>query len=183
MELLNIIRHINLLRDGIRIGRSTDKLKKIESQLLLMSQHTESTEDDKSDVMQREKIRILNTADFYRMAALIYLLRIDAETKTIPRISIYVQQAFQILEELPICTSPWPLFVLACEAETDKHRITILEKLDQMDQDRKIGNVFVLRNIIESLWKRKDLQADAGCRRVFQWWNPAMLNTTTPWFI
>jgi hypothetical protein len=182
LELLHIIRDINLLRDGLHAGQCINKPRKLESQLLLISQHAESTEDDKHTTVQLQKVKVLNTAEFYRLAALIYLLRIDTESR-ISRISIYVQQAFQILERLPICTSPWPLFVLACEAETDKHRITVLHTLDQMDQDRKIGNVFVLRNIIESLWKRRDLQADIRSRLVFQWWDPAMWNTNTPWFI
>lgn len=183
LELLHIIRDINLLRDGLHIPRYAEKLKKLESQLLLISQHAEIIEDYRSEAAERQKVKILNTAEFYRVAALIYLLRIDAESRTIGRISIYIQQAFRILEALPICTSPWPLFVLACEVETDRQRIAILHALDRMDQDRKIGNVFVLRNIIESLWKRRDLLADTGSRSVFQWWNPAMWNTTTPWFI
>lgn len=152
----------------------------LESQLLHLRQHANI---DDADQIQHEMARIMSTAEFYRIAALIYLLRVIPGSENAIRRSSYVNQGFQVLKSLPICTSPWPLFVLACESQTDEHRIDILRALDQMDQDRKIGNVFVIRNIIQTLWNKEDLQADVDKISNFRWWETAALSSTTPWFI
>jgi hypothetical protein len=84
---------------------------------------------------------------------------------------------------MEVCTSPWPLFILACETTTDADRIKILRVLDRMDNSRTIGNVFVLRSIIEAFWKQKDLQEDVRKPKHVDWRHLVNLDTASPWFI
>ncbi len=103
----------------------------------------------------------LLTAELYRVATLLYHHRVYAShlDRTQER-QIYLEQAFDLLSQMHLCTSPWPLFVVASEANSDGERLLILRMLDRMDEARKIGNVFVLRDIIQSFWKQQDLAAD-----------------------
>ncbi|KAI1823435.1 fungal-specific transcription factor domain-containing protein [Xylaria intraflava] len=132
---------------------------------------------------QHDRVRTLATAELYRIATFLYLLRVfSPETPPDPK-PVYLKEALRILANLKLCTSPWPLFVIACETENDDQRISILQALDLMDQERHIGNVFVLRHIIESFWKQQDLQADSGRASNLKWWDTIDANLTVPWFI
>ena len=142
-----------------------------------------------------EKTRILLTAELYRLAALIYLIKtsipraprpvnISAISPDLQAVCFYVDEAMNFLRCLETCTSPWPLFVVACESWNDKQRIEILHTLDKMDDRRNIGNILVLRAIIESFWKQQDLRADSGqSSSDLQWWDIIDLQTASPWFI
>ncbi|KAF9877266.1 O-methyltransferase [Colletotrichum karsti] len=86
----------------------------------------------------------LATAELYRLATLLYLQRVvPAEGDDTRRIT-YLQQAFAALAEVRVATSPWPVFVVACESRTDEERIHILEILDRMDRLRNVGNFIAL---------------------------------------
>ncbi len=139
---------------------------------------------DARQLPQQEQIRILTTAELYRIAAFLYLQRTgDCNAQNQEARSLYLEQAFKALNSLEVCTSPWPLFVIACETENDHQRIMILQTLDRMDNRRRIGNVFVLRAIIESFWKQQDLQADSCRASNLKWWNVVNLNINAPWSI
>lgn len=100
----------------------------------------------------------LLTAELYRVATLLYHHRVYAShlDRNKEREN-YLHHAIDLLSQMHLCTSPWPLFVVASEANSDEHRLLILRMLDRMDEARKIGNVFVLRDIIQSFWKQQDL--------------------------
>lgn len=150
-----------------------DRLCRLEQQLPSdYAQHT---------VKEQTKIRL--TAELYRMAAVLYLRAICPNIDATNQTPVWLELAFDVLTRLEICTSPWPLFVVACESQTDQQRIQILRALDRMDEDRKIGNVFVLRSLIENYWKQQDLQADADKARPLRWWELMNFDTAAPWFI
>lgn len=130
-----------------------------------------------------EQVKIQTTAELYRIATFLYLQRTCNTADAEQLRTIYMEQAFKALHSLEICTSPWPLFVIACETESDEQRIEILHILDRMDDERNIGNILVLRNIIETFWKRKDLQADTVRSNDLKWWDVVDLQTAAPWFI
>lgn len=135
----------------------------------------------KHTIKAQTKIRL--TAELYRIAAVLYLRAICPNIDATNQTSVWLEQAFKVLNGLDICTSPWPLFVVACESQTDQQRIQILRALDRMDEDRKIGNIFVLRSLIENYWKQQDLQADADKLRPLRWWELMNFDTAAPWFI
>lgn len=132
-------------------------------------------------VKEQTKIRL--TAELYRIAAVLYLRSVCPNIDATNQTPVWLELAFEVLAGLEICTSPWPLFVVACESQTDDQRIKILRALDRMDEDRKIGNVFVLRSLIENFWKQQDLQADGDRVRPLRWWELMNFDTAAPWFI
>jgi len=89
-----------------------------------------------------------------------------------------------ILQQMTVCTSPWPLFVVAGEVTTDAQRIVILDVLERMDSLRNIGNVFVVRRLIEVYWKQLDLNV-GGDKSVTRprIWQFLSTSSATPWFI
>lgn len=131
----------------------------------------------------KEQTKIQLTAELYRIAAVLYLRSVCPNVDATNQTPAWLEQAFRVLAGLEICTSPWPLFVVACESQTDAQRIEILRALDRMDQDRKIGNVFVLRSLIENFWKQQDLQADGDRVKPLRWWELMNFDTAAPWFI
>lgn len=155
--------------------------KALESKLALLTQRLDPRHEEY--LSQHDRIRTLATAELYRIATFLYLHRVGSTEPSQDIKTAYLQQALQVLGSLEVCTSPWPLFVIGCETETDDQRISILRTLDRMDEERHIGNVFVLRHIIESFWKQQDLQADSGRTGSLKWWDTIDLNLTSPWFI
>ncbi|KAI8629940.1 fungal-specific transcription factor domain-containing protein [Xylariaceae sp. FL1651] len=192
VEVMEIISYVNTYRAIELHGDSTifsdqersnraNEWRTLERRLALLTQRLAPGHEDR--LSQHERTRTLATAELYRIATFLYLHRICNTEASQEIRSAYLQQALQILSRLDVCTSPWPLFVIACEAETDDHKIIILNTLDLMDERRHIGNVFVLRHIIESFWKQQDLQADTGRTGGLKWWDTIDLHLTVPWFI
>lgn len=122
------------------------------------------------------------TAELYRLASLLYLQRVVPDIGDEVRRAAYVRQAFAALGEVPVATGPWPVFVVACEARTDEERIYILETLDRMDKLRNVGNVRVMRTILETIWRQRDLQENSDTIETKQWWLCAESSVAVPWF-
>ncbi|KAI2640084.1 fungal-specific transcription factor domain-containing protein [Xylaria nigripes] len=166
---------------GQEYSSKESEYKILASRLKSLSQRLDPR--DEEYLSHHDRVRTLATAELYRIATFLYLHRVcNNEDPTDPK-PVYLQEALQILATLKVCTSPWPLFVIACETETDEQRISILQALDLMDEVRHIGNVFVLRHIIESFWKQQDLQADSGRASNLKWWDNIDVNLSVPWFI
>lgn len=149
----------------------------------LQGLHQRLTPEEENIEAPIRKSQILATAELYRLTTLLYLQRVspldgDKDTR-----ATYIEQAFHVLAGLEVATSPWPVFVLACESQTDEHRILMLQTLDRMDNVRGIGNVHVLRGIVETFWKQHDLSMNIGSSRQVKWWEMANCDKAVPWFI
>lgn len=192
VEIMEIIHHINQLRaiaTRTQIEKTEGHFERpsvmwtfqgLQDRLFRLKQQP-PTDDTLRSVKDQTKIQL--TAEFYRIAAILYLRAICPHVDATNQTPVWLDSAFEVLAGLEICTSPWPLFVVACECRTDKQRIVILRTLDRMDQDRKIGNVLVLRDLIENYWKQKDLQADGERSGPLRWWELMNFDTEAPWFI
>lgn len=189
---MEIIHHINQLRAIAALSQVEDpagRLKRprvmwtfqgLQDRLFRLKQQPPA---NYADQPVKERTKIILTADFYHTATVLYLRSICPNVDATNQTAAWLNRAFEILAGLEICTSPWPLFVVACESRTDEQRIVILQTLDQMDTDRKIGNVYVLRNLIENYWKQRDLQADGDRPGVLRWWELLNSDNAAPWFI
>ena len=124
------------------------------------------------------------TAELYRIATLLYLYAVCADVADNMERDYRLNQALNILQQMAVCTSPWPLFVVAGEVTTDFQRIIVLDVLSRMDEVRNIGNIVVVRRLIESYWKQLDL---TGCGDKPQTrpriWQFLSTSSATPWFI
>ncbi|KAJ5291995.1 fungal-specific transcription factor domain-containing protein [Penicillium angulare] len=192
LEVLKAIHGLNQIRCKIMSGPPdiTEALI-LEGRLTSLTQNVSPVEGFESQTCTIEEHRkVIETAELYRLSALLYHQRIHADYLDRRRErEAYLTQAFHIFNRLSICTSPWPLFVIACEADSDEQRLVIIRMLDHMDEARSIGNIFILREIIQSFWKQKDLAADCDARSS----QPSWLNSldsllvdskgAVPWFI
>lgn len=189
---MEIIHHINQLRaaasrKGIDENSSSPlppvkwSSQGLEHRLTALSQQLHA--DDFAQHSTKQRSQIQATAELYRLAAILYLRRICPTIEASDNTAIYLDQAFQVFGSLEICTSPWPLFVVACEAQSDDQRIMILHGLDRMDDTRKIGNVLVLRSLIANYWKQQDLLAGGDRANSLKWWELMDFDTAAPWFI
>ncbi|KAL3417112.1 hypothetical protein PVAG01_11112 [Phlyctema vagabunda] len=100
----------------------------------------------------------MRTAELYRTATEIYLRRsVMLTTSRSLEVQKLVNAALGMIESLGVCTSPWPFFVAACEVIDDDQRFRVLRALHKMRVERRIGNIEIMREIIEGLWKKRDL--------------------------
>lgn len=188
---MEIIDHINQLRtlvtsrSAASTGSSQCDLPEVmrtcqglQDRLCQLTQHRHPSEHSAGDL---DKIHL--TAELYRIAAILYLRAICPSVDATNQTSTWLAKAFEVLTRLEVCTSPWPLFVVACESHADQQRIMILRTLDRMDENRNIGNVFVLRELIENYWIQVDLAADSEKLKPLKWWELMKFDTAAPWFI
>lgn len=189
---MEIIHHVNQLRAIAALSQVEDSTGRLEHPQVMWTfqglqdrlfrlKQQPPVDYDEQPVKEQTKIRL--TADFYHAATVLYLRAISPNVDATNQTVAWLGRAFEILDGLEICTSPWPLFVVACESRTDEQRIIILRTLDRMIQDRKIGNVFVLRDLIENYWKQRDLQADGDRPGPLRWWELLNSDNAAPWFI
>lgn len=192
VEVMLIIDFVNNLRAvELRGGMETltpeeqaehgQRWSEVESRLYFLEQRLDPKH--RKQLSEQECTRILRTAELYRLATVLYFQRSSTRLEQSNLVSSCLDQAIAILQSLAVCTSPWPLFVIACEAVTDEHRIIVLKTLDRMDVARHIGNVFVMRTIVESIWKQQDLQADKIYPASLKWWDMIQMDTAMPWFV
>jgi hypothetical protein len=103
--------------------------------------------------------RINITAEFYRIAAGLYLEQVARSSRLEDTESVQnlAQEGYVLLNNMEVCTSPWPLFILACHSNSDEQRTLILNTLQTMQKKRRIGNVTILEAIIQAIWRQEDL--------------------------
>ena len=101
---------------------------------------------------------VLETAELYRIAILIFLERgCRRKPRSAPEVEDLVNTGLKILQKLKVCGVMWPLFIVACEAESDEQRTIILETFEESGKIRKAGNISVIRGLCEAVWKQDDL--------------------------
>lgn len=186
VEIFDVIHQINRIRgshpggqDGIPTDELVHRRDRLETRLHNLAQRLDP---DEGQTAALRRIDALATADLYRLATLLYLQRICPVDGDNSMASIYLGQAFQALGTLEVVTSPWPLFIIACESRSEEQRITILRILDQMDHVRSVGNVIVMRRIIEMFWKQNDPRADTHFGQKLDWWHLVNSDVAVPWF-
>ncbi|KAF2797979.1 hypothetical protein K505DRAFT_234338 [Melanomma pulvis-pyrius CBS 109.77] len=128
--------------------------------------------------------RITLTAEFYRVATLLYLYQV-APPQAIPEKAVQglVNDGFQLLDQMGLCTSPWPLFIIACNVTSDAERLKIFSILHAMNQKRRIGNYEIIKGLIQTLWKQQDLSADERAPKKIDWRSLIDPNSCIPSFI
>ncbi|KAF2500109.1 hypothetical protein BU16DRAFT_556592 [Lophium mytilinum] len=170
MRLIRCINHLRALRVRThRLDSGIDRLASIiRSRLQVLNQEVSFRLGQNAGAVDAGRVR--RTAEFYRIGALLYLHQVVPESSlTAEYVPGLVQEAFELMDSMEICTSPWPLFMLACHVTSDVDRIRVLAILDSMDEKRRIGNVQIIRGIIKTLWKQNDLCSDQKTRIDVDW--------------
>ncbi|TVY90697.1 Pestheic acid cluster transcriptional regulator [Lachnellula willkommii] len=119
---------------------------------------------------QLDSKRILQTAELYRLASLIYLhTTLLPPPRSSSQLQSLVSRSLGLLEMFPVCTSPWPLFLTALEVNNDTDRVRVLHVLEVMQRVRRIGNVDVVQKVFETFWNQMDLRDPGHYDERFDW--------------
>ena len=175
MELLHLIGYINQLC-GLRrsagwgdltLSPYLDKISLIENRLLDLQQ--ELIVQSGSTTGNIDNKRITFTAELYRIAALLYFYQTIPPT-FLPIIDIQnlLDSALSMLWEMKICSSPWPLFIIACSI-LEEHRIPILNLMEASGSSRRIGNYSIIMGLVKAVWKRQDMLSEGKAKRYVDW--------------
>ena len=121
---MEIISYVNGLRAQ---EKQEDQMKSTEDEKTLKMEDWHAVEDRLSNMVQHldpsyatdlppgERTRILTTAELYRLATCLYLQRTSEHSQVEDIRSVLLDQAFTVLESLPVCTSPcWKMGSRRC---------------------------------------------------------------------
>lgn len=143
------------------LGQVEGRLLHLQQELLVQPGLTSGTIDH---------TRITLTAELYRIAAVLYFFQ------TVPVSFVramnpkdLVRSGLDILWEMKICSSPWPLFILACSITEDEDRIRMLDLMEASGSTRRIGNYGIIIGLVKAVWKRQDLITDEKAKRNVDW--------------
>ncbi|KAF2449717.1 hypothetical protein P171DRAFT_440185 [Karstenula rhodostoma CBS 690.94] len=178
-ELLRLISCINQLRTLLAMGKGASESDtmglavQIRLRLLNLRQEVLVYPDETSGHISHTRIH--HTAEFYRVAAMLYLhdtYPVTAPSSStsspptsplpFPSVPDLVRQGFNLLDQMEVCSSPWPLFVVACNVTEDRDRIKIMRIFGQASQVRRIGNYDVIMGLVKTVWSRVDLRTNEG---------------------
>ncbi|ORX93487.1 fungal-specific transcription factor domain-domain-containing protein [Clohesyomyces aquaticus] len=127
---------------------------------------------------------VSTTAQFYRAAALLYLHQVmPGQSGADTEIRKLVEDGFALVRSMEVCTSPWPMFILACSVSSDAERLQALAILDAMDEKRRIGNVQIIKAIVKAVWKQQDLALNKKNPPQIDWRTLIDADTSMPSFI
>ncbi|CAH0003788.1 unnamed protein product [Clonostachys byssicola] len=100
-------------------------------------------------------------ARLFQLSALIYL---DRVVRGLPASSLLSQQsakeAFTIMQDLKMCERPFPLLMLALQAQGDDERRIILTVLENATRQRELGDLTMTESVVRTIWAQQDLQDD-----------------------
>jgi hypothetical protein len=153
-------------------GANAELVSELESRLEGLNQIIEIRSDLGSEPTPApiDEARIRTTATFYHLAALIYFRRqVRHQPTRSPSVQSLVSTALEIASRMEVCTSPWPMFVVACEVINEVQRVQVLEILTNMETQRGMGNISVTRMIVEALWKQYDLRLNEEAQEQIDW--------------
>ena len=130
-------------------------IERLERKLVHAEQHIPDAEMTNETNTDKSTVKI---AELFRLAGLIYLYRACMRLSPVsPKVAGAVESAFNILRTLNTCDRSFPLLIVACEAQNDEDRLLVLDLLRRTRASRKIGNLAVAQQFIESSWAQDDL--------------------------
>lgn len=159
LELLDILHEIfdNVFdRDSeqYKSPEHNSRLEILEQRLHRLSQGGQSG-ISKIDELSSHNAQI---AEFYRLAALLYLQRVARNSpRDTPHVIKLVAEAYRALDVMARCDRPWPLFVIALEAWTEDERRLVLVTIEALLERKPLRKWMMLRTMIQQAWSQNDL--------------------------
>lgn len=108
--------------------------------------------------------RATMVADLHRVACLLYVNRaVHSVSGTEFRHKRLVKEGVLLLTRMETCQSAWPLFIIACEAITDEHRLAVMEVFEQSQRDlrRRSNHIHLIQHVVEAMWNQQDLNMES----------------------
>lgn len=116
--------------------------------------HAKISETDLSDSSYA-----VNIAELYRLATLIYLFRVArCAPRESPGVQELMKESFGLLNRIKFCERPWPLFIIALEAQKEESRKTVLTVLEESLKRRPLGSLSLTSKMIRDAWVQQDLR-------------------------
>jgi hypothetical protein len=112
---------------------------------------------EESNMATTEQVRLI------RVATLIYFTRtstnFSGQSTTIDE---WNNEGLQLLASGTNCQWPFPLFILACEARTDEHRLRIMETFEINFNLDKVYHLHLqtIKTMIQAAWAQEDLATE-----------------------
>ncbi|KAL0942978.1 uncharacterized protein CTRU02_200864 [Colletotrichum truncatum] len=128
--------------------RLKDIERRIES-LSIQSDTTESTPD------------AIFAVGLYQMATRVYLVRASQSPwEATANLDSLIDAAFSGPARSCTCEHFFPLLILACEAQKDEQRVTIINLIERTARDERIRSIQAVKTTIQSIWVQQDLHKD-----------------------
>jgi hypothetical protein len=152
---VSICDHVYALSSDINENQQVQSMDKLERKLIYAEQFVPSDDTTIDATTQKYTTKI---AELYRLAGLIYLYRACMGlSPSSPKLTSTVERAFDILRDLETCDRPFPLIIIASEAQSDEDRLMVLDLLQRSRATQKIGNLGTAQQFIEAYWAQDDL--------------------------
>ncbi|KAJ5178059.1 uncharacterized protein N7500_000758 [Penicillium coprophilum] len=113
------------------------------------------------DTITNENPSMATLVELFQLATLIYLNRafgsiLEPATETQQRL----ERAFSIFSQLSSCERQYPLFILGCEARTDRERCIVLDLISRTEKRDSSRSLFLTKKLIQAIWAQDDLSHD-----------------------
>ncbi|TVY43891.1 Transcriptional activator protein [Lachnellula occidentalis] len=142
---------------------TTQKLVEIETQLDNLIQTLPSSS---SSLPPTETIFLSNTSKIIHVATKIYFYTaLHSALPSTYLIRSLVGEQMSLIESMPYLRSAhlWSIFVTALYVSGDEERIFFLRQFDRLEAaSAAIGPTQAAKAVLETVWKRRDLEFDAG---------------------
>jgi hypothetical protein len=102
-------------------------------------------------------------ARVFQLAVIIYLDRVvRGSPMSSPLSRASAKEAFSILQDLGVCERPFPMFMLAFQAEVESDRVLMLHALQSSKRKRALSNLDLTEQMIQRIWAQQDLHGGEG---------------------
>jgi hypothetical protein len=99
--------------------------------------------------------------EIFQLSTRIYLARASTKPGEAPAdLEPLIDMAFAGPIRDCFCPHFFPLFIVACEAQTEERRAAIISLIDRTSRDSRVRNRDWLRNMVHSIWVHQDLHSD-----------------------
>jgi hypothetical protein len=120
--------------------------------------HLPVTPEDSKLPLPKSDGSIFIIAKLYQLAALIYIVRASTDRSgQSDKLRRLLDDALSTLEGLQTCPWSLPLLLIGCEAQSDEHRLTILELIHRTGKLTYMGNLGCLKIVFRISWIQDDL--------------------------
>ncbi|KAM0261021.1 hypothetical protein ACHAQJ_002460 [Trichoderma viride] len=160
LELLDLLCHVidAVSEPGDPNHQSEAHLKVLRS-LEIRLKYLDQRQAMVSPVDSHEAAQEANIAELFRLATIIYLLRMaKGESENAKCVVQAINQAFEVLGQIEYCERPWPLFIVALEARTEEHRMRMMSVLEKSLKRRPLGPMNLVNKMIPDAWTQQDLR-------------------------
>ncbi|KFX91311.1 hypothetical protein V490_05979 [Pseudogymnoascus sp. VKM F-3557] len=162
LELMDLIcQVIDVVLDHDNVGYQSESQIAIIKSLEIRLQNLEQRHSGISDTDSGEAAHQVRVAELFRLAALIYLLRLaKGESVGHKAYNLAVASAFDVMGQCAFCERPWPMFIIGLEARTDRQRSVILTVFKASLQRQPHGTMSLADRMVRDAWAQQDLSGD-----------------------